>query len=246
MTNAERQTSIDSCMWPIKNHQWAWHHICGLCEEAGRANLHSSTFRNFLPVRQECLSVQCSATTKKVFNHQVYVYHTNFWHEATPKKSISCKKTKNPWSVICVAPFRAPSLWDLAWRNILCYSCMPLFSSRTFHIHSSVSLLVCGYNVTHIGPHFKLSNEALGLPPLLQHWCSFLLPLPVNYRASVQVQWRWTCLLCRAKCLTNKVVFGFDENFKEAFLILTQYVVVIQKRIIPADGGREVVACCNP
>lgn len=73
---------------------------------------------------------------KKVFNHQVYVYHTNFWHEATPKKSISCKKTKNPWSVICVAPFRAPSLWDLAWRNILCYSCMPLFSSRTFHIHS--------------------------------------------------------------------------------------------------------------
>lgn len=183
---------------------------------------------------------------KKVFNHQVYVYHTNFWHEATPKKSISCKKTKNPWSVICVAPFRAPSLWDLAWRNILCYSCMPLFSSRTFHIHSSVSLLVCGYNVTHIGPHFKLSNEALGLPPLLQHWCSFLLPLPVNYRASVQVQWRWTCLLCRAKCLTNKVVFGFDENFKEALLILTQYVVVIQKRIIPADGGREVVACCNP
>lgn len=174
-------------MWPIKNHQLTWHHICGLCEEtgAGRGNLHSSSFRNFLPVRQACLSLfycyyKNIAIQKSLQPSSLCVpYNLDFWHEATPKKSISCTNNlknrrffENPWSVICVAPFRAPSLWDLAWRNILCYCCMPLFSSRTFHIHSSVSLLVCGYKVTHIGPHFKLSNEALSLPPL----CGSCLP----------------------------------------------------------------------
>lgn len=138
-------------------------------------------------------------------------YKLAFWHEATPKKSISCKKTKNP----SVAPFRAPSLWDSAWRNILCYSCMPLFSSRTFPIHSSVSLLVCGYKVTPIGPHFKLSNEALGLPPLLQHWCSFLLPLPVNYRVSVQVQWR--CFYVEPNVLQIKWFLGLMKISKRHY-----------------------------
>lgn len=199
MTNAERQTSIDSCMWPIKNHQWAWHHICGLCEEAGRANLHSSTFRNFLPVRQECLSVQCSATTKKSSTIKFMCTMQTSDTKRPPKRASVAKRLKIPGQLFVLLLFELHH-FEIWLEETYCAIAVCLFSVQGRF--TSTAPYLCWYVDT------TWHTLGLTLNSVTKH-SVFLLSF------SIDVHFYFHCLLTivlACRCSGGEPVFYVEQN----------------------------------
>lgn len=136
---------------------------------------------------------------KKVFNHRVYVYHTNFWHEATPKKSISCKKTKNPCSVFVLLLFELHH-FEIWLEETYCTIAVCLFSVQGRF--TSTAPYLCWYVDT------TWHTLGLTLNSVTKH-SVFLLSF------SIDVHFYFHCLLTimlACRCSGGEPVFYVEQN----------------------------------